>query len=339
MAVTYKDINQLTQKSSVAGTEKLPVSDTQYITPSQIAGLVGSNFVDKSSDETIAGDKTFTDNIAVVDADHIVYSGGGGSGFTKGHGLVYLESAANSISFTGLSGEPKAFVVSDTSLAGVTSSGVLSVVGDSTGCHGVYTTGSQHNYSAGFSKSYSNGTLTVTAPTGVNFAAGAQYSIIYYYGDGTLTFHTSQVSPGSGVTSVTFTGTPLTETPTIYACMLETQVNVESYRRVACYTNAMYDEDLESQQPIAHTFFTSNPAAVTTSSFTATYQTGYSTGLNINSGGTNAGGYFHNPGTYTLYYLMSSDIGGGGGGFQSLGDELDDIRDTISGIETLLAAI
>ena len=40
MAVTYKDIDQLTQKSSVAGTEKIPVSDTQYITPNQIAGMV-----------------------------------------------------------------------------------------------------------------------------------------------------------------------------------------------------------------------------------------------------------------------------------------------------------
>lgn len=40
MGVSYKDINLLTQKSSVAGTEKLPVSDTEYITPSQIAGMV-----------------------------------------------------------------------------------------------------------------------------------------------------------------------------------------------------------------------------------------------------------------------------------------------------------
>lgn len=39
MAVTYKDIDLLTQKSAVAGTEKLPVSDTEYITPDQIAGL------------------------------------------------------------------------------------------------------------------------------------------------------------------------------------------------------------------------------------------------------------------------------------------------------------
>ena len=40
MAVSYKDISQLSQKSSVAGTEKLPVSGTEYITPNQIAGLV-----------------------------------------------------------------------------------------------------------------------------------------------------------------------------------------------------------------------------------------------------------------------------------------------------------
>lgn len=39
MAVSYKDINELTQKSSVVGTEKLPISDTQYITPDQIAAL------------------------------------------------------------------------------------------------------------------------------------------------------------------------------------------------------------------------------------------------------------------------------------------------------------
>ena len=37
MAVTYKDIDLLTQKSAVAGTEKIPVSDTQYLTPAQIA--------------------------------------------------------------------------------------------------------------------------------------------------------------------------------------------------------------------------------------------------------------------------------------------------------------
>lgn len=117
--------------------------------------------------------------------------------------------------------------------------------------------------------------------------------------------------------------------------MLESQVNIESYRRVSLYTNSVFEEDEEVVLPIGLTFYTSNPAANTTSSFSVSYNNG----LNINSGGTNAGGYFHNPGTYVLYYLMASDVAGGGGGFQSLGDELDDIRDTIGDIATILASI
>lgn len=35
-----KDIGLLSQKPTVAGTEPIPVSDTQFITPNQIAGLV-----------------------------------------------------------------------------------------------------------------------------------------------------------------------------------------------------------------------------------------------------------------------------------------------------------
>ena len=47
MAITYKDIDLLSQKSSVVGTEKIPVSDTEYITPSQIVEdqLEDLNFV------------------------------------------------------------------------------------------------------------------------------------------------------------------------------------------------------------------------------------------------------------------------------------------------------
>lgn len=51
MAVTYKDINTLSQKSAVAGSEKIPVSDTQYITPNQIAGLVSVPNITISSSE------------------------------------------------------------------------------------------------------------------------------------------------------------------------------------------------------------------------------------------------------------------------------------------------
>ena len=210
------------------------------------------------------------------------------------------------------------------------------IVGDSTGMHGVYNTGSQHNYSAGFTKSYSNGSLTITAPSGVSFASGASYSLVYYYGNGSLTFKTATVQPGSGVTAVTFTGNGLTEVPSMYACFLESAVNNESYRRVSFYTNSVYDEDFGDVVSRGKTFLTGGPV-VTTSSFSVSYNNG----LYINSGGTNAGGYFHNPGTYTLYYLMASDIGSGGGSgsYSSLADELAAINTTIGDIETILASI
>lgn len=48
MAVTYKDIDLLAQKSAVAGTEKIPVSDTQYITPAQIATSKQVHLTDES---------------------------------------------------------------------------------------------------------------------------------------------------------------------------------------------------------------------------------------------------------------------------------------------------
>lgn len=44
MSVVYKDIDDLSQKSSVAGTEKIPVSDTEYITPGQIVSSAIQSF-------------------------------------------------------------------------------------------------------------------------------------------------------------------------------------------------------------------------------------------------------------------------------------------------------
>ena len=225
--------------------------------------------------------------------------GGGSQGFTKGSAIGIGGRATLQFSVLG---EPKAFVVT----AQDYNAGALVILGDSTGCRGVYAAAStfQHNYSTNFTASYSNGTLTITPPSGVTFIE-EDYSIVYYYGDGTLTFRTSQVAPGSGVTSVTFTGTGLTETPAMYACLLETQVNSEQYRRVAAYTNASWWNDYKS---LGLTFF-SQQVVDTTSNFSVSYNNG----LVINSGGMNAGGYFHNPGTYTLYYLMASDIGGQSG--------------------------
>lgn len=40
MAIVYKDINDFVQKPSISGSEKLPVSDTEFITPDQIVAGV-----------------------------------------------------------------------------------------------------------------------------------------------------------------------------------------------------------------------------------------------------------------------------------------------------------
>ena len=330
--VSLQDTLDTKQDTLVSGTNIKTINSQSLLGSGNITISGGgdtSSCVHKTGDETVGGDKTFTDDVIVGDASNIKYGASSGSaGFTKGIAIKYNESASSSVSFTGLAGEPKAFVIN----IEVIDSGVLLIVGDSTGVHGIYNTGSQHNYSASFTKSYSNGTLTITAPTGVTFAE-RYYDMTYYYGDGTLTFKTTQVQPGSGVTAVTFTGNGLTEVPAMYACFLESAVNNEQYRRVAGYTNSAADDETPTQMGI--TFVTGGPEN-TTSSFSVSYNNG----LVINSGGTNAGGYFHNPGTYTLYYLMASDIGGGGSGsYSSLADELAAINSTIGDIATILASI
>lgn len=57
MAVTYKDVSLLTQKASVAGTEKIPVSETNYITPKQIADSVPVDSVLSSSSQNAIQNK------------------------------------------------------------------------------------------------------------------------------------------------------------------------------------------------------------------------------------------------------------------------------------------
>lgn len=89
MSVTYKDIDQLSQKSTVAGTEKIPVSDTQYLTPAQIATSKQVHLEDESempaspdastlylidddgsgvSDVTLGGSSVVSNGVAVLPA-------------------------------------------------------------------------------------------------------------------------------------------------------------------------------------------------------------------------------------------------------------------------------
>ena len=67
--IVHKDIALLTQKGSVAGTEKIPVSDTEYVTTSQIAGQVSVPTIstnvatDKADNTKTAGAKAVYDEV------------------------------------------------------------------------------------------------------------------------------------------------------------------------------------------------------------------------------------------------------------------------------------
>ena len=52
MTVVFKDIDTLSQKASLAGTEKIEVSDTEYITPNQIRNGLQKTITISSSEPT-----------------------------------------------------------------------------------------------------------------------------------------------------------------------------------------------------------------------------------------------------------------------------------------------
>ena len=75
--VNFKDISQLSQKSTLAGTEKIPISDTEYITPNQIGGSVSVPTIstnvqtDKASDTKTSSPKSVYEEVhpAVVSSE------------------------------------------------------------------------------------------------------------------------------------------------------------------------------------------------------------------------------------------------------------------------------
>ena len=69
MAITHKDISLLTQKATIAGTEKIPVSDTEYVTANQIASLGGGGGGGAGvSDVTLGGTSVVTNGVAALPA-------------------------------------------------------------------------------------------------------------------------------------------------------------------------------------------------------------------------------------------------------------------------------
>ena len=105
---------------------------------------------------------------------------------------------------------------------------------------------------------------------------------------------------GSGATSITFTG--LEEEPSYFSCIFKSNFSTSSgYQRVIVVVydgTSTYGMEMDSS------------AKHSTAHWTYSYNNG---SLTITSNGTNAGGYFHQPGYYQLTYAVE----GSGGNYQT----------------------
>ena len=262
---------------------------TGYITGSTKTGTA----VTVTASELVSGSETKTENgtYDVTNLAEIVVdvSGGGSSTIQVGTTTKTLTAAASSISFTGLSGSPTSFAVTSSANVATSTNGVTAVVWDGTNLHGQTVT-NQVTADTGFSKSYSGGTLTITATT-AEFQAN-EYKLVYTYSGSSSDIHTADVQVGSGATSITFSS--LSGRPIYWSCIFKSDFSTSSgYQRVIEVVNdgtSIYGMAMDS-------------SAKAQTSWSQTYSGG---NLTISSTGTNNGGYFHQPGYYQLTYAVDA---------------------------------
>ena len=272
---------------------------TGWITGSTKTGTA----VTVSASELVSGSETKTANgtYDVTNLAELVVNVSGGSGSSVHIGTKYNDDNViqSSITFYDLEGEPTSFVIyASNNLSTSSPASVAAVVFDGTSMHGqtVSTTSNANAYyDTGFTKSYSNGTLIVTATT-ARFAA-VDYFLIYSYGGTAGCIDTKDVQVGSGATSITFTG--LEDEPAYWSCVFKSNFGTSSgYQRVIAVAN-------DGTNTCG--FEMDSSAKYSSSHWTASYSNG---SLTITSSGTNAGGYFHQPGYYQLTYAYDDGSSG-----------------------------
>ena len=259
---------------------------TGFITGSTKSGTA----VTVSASELVSGSETKTENgtYDVTNLAEIVVNvqGGGSSTISVGKTTRTLASASSSIQFTGLSGNPTSFAVTSSADITANTNGVTAVVFDGTSLHGQILS-TQATADTGFTKSYSGGTLTITATTGT-FQAN-EYKLVYTYGGSTSDIETADVQVGSGATSITF---PVTGRPIYWSCIFKSDFS----------TSSGYQRAIEVVNDGTNTYgMALDSTANALTSWTANYSGG---NLTITSQSTNNGGYFHQPGYYQLTYIV-----------------------------------
>lgn len=291
-------------KTIASGTEGTPTATKGTVTNHSVtvtpnvtntAGYIsgGSHSgtaVTVSASELVSGSQTISDN-GDYDVTNLasvtVAVSGGSSTVAVGTKTATLSASASSISFTGLSGNPTSFVVTSSADQSTGGTKAVAVAYDGTYLHGMDVT-TQAKADTGFSKTYSSGTLTITATT-ATFEAN-EYKLVYTYGGSSSDIHTADVQVGSGATSITFSS--LSGRPIYFSCVFKSSFSTSSgYQRVIDVVN-------DGTSTYGHAFDSSAKAQT---SWTYSYSGG---SLTITSSGTNNGGYFHQPGYYQLTYAV-----------------------------------
>ena len=280
--------------SSVSLTASVNTRSSSDLTASNLTVTAPSGYYANSASKTLTDANLTAGNIkkdvAIFGVTGTYESGGGGSSMVVATATKTLTSAASSIQFTGLSGEPTSFVATSASDQTTGGTKVVAVVYDGTSCHGMDIT-TQAEADTGYTQSYSSGTLTITA-TSAAFQAN-EYKLVYSYGGTAANIGTEDVQVGSGATSITFTG--LSDEPDYFSCIFKSTFSTSSgYQRVM---EVVYD----GTSTYGHALDSSAKALT---SWSYSYNNG---SLTITSTGTNNGGYFHQPGYYQLTYAVGGD--------------------------------
>lgn len=120
--IIYKEIEQLSQKSTISGAEKIVVSDTEYVTPSQIAGLAD---VSGKQDTLVSGVNIKTiNNLSILGSGNLNIEGGGGGGGSVEWGNIGGTLADQDDLNTALAGK-QATLVSGTNIKTINNQDIL----------------------------------------------------------------------------------------------------------------------------------------------------------------------------------------------------------------------
>lgn len=268
---------------------------TGYIT----GGTKTGTAVSVSASELVSGSETKTQNgtYDVTNLAELVVNvqGGGTSGVQVA--VATPQSGANTyVMFGNLLGAPTSFsLINAHDIAIGTDPIVSALTYDGTDYVGQTVTNTSNanaSYvSAGFSHSYDSqyGQIMISNAN-VKFDTHSNYTLIYTYGGSASDIQTADVQVGSGATSITF---PVNGRPTYWSCVFKSNFGTSSgYQRVIAateYNSSIGGLCLDSSAHFSDTYWT------------ASYSGG---NLTISSQGTNAGGYFHQPGYYQLTYIV-----------------------------------